>query len=96
MGVDEKKVLDLARQIYMSLSKEEAEKLAADIEKEVANTKVIKEIELKNVKKDVSVLDRFNSLRKDEVEEYKNKKGLLANAAGVEDDMFVLPKIVQN
>ena len=96
MKVNEEKVLNLAKQIYMDLSPEEVRKLVSDVEKEVENTKVINEVDITNVKPDVSVLDRNNRLRKDEVVEYKNLEELLSNAKEVEDGMFVLPKIVQN
>ena len=96
MEISKEKILDLAKQIYMDLGTEEVEKLVVDIEKEVAKAKVIDEVNTDNIKPDISVLNRSNSFRKDEVIEYKDKKGLLANASEVEDDMFVLPKIVQN
>ena len=96
MKVDEEKILDLARQIYMGLEETEIKKLIIDVEKEVASVEIINEIDTKDVKPDVSVLDRNNSLRADEVVEYSDLAGLLSNASEVEDNMFVLPKIVQN
>lgn len=94
--VSEEKILNLAKQIYMGLTEEEVKKLVIDVEKEAESTKIINEVDTNNVKQDVSVLNRSNSLRKDEVEEYGDLDALLANAKKVEDKMFVLPKIVQN
>jgi len=94
MEVSKEKILDLARQIYMDLEPKEVEKLAVDVEKEASDVRVINEADTDNVKQDVSVLNRSNSLRKDEVEGYKNKGELLQNCRDVEDSMFVIPKIV--
>jgi aspartyl/glutamyl-tRNA(Asn/Gln) amidotransferase C subunit len=94
--VSEEKILNLAKQIYMGLTDEEVKKLVIDVEKEAESTKIINEVDTSNVKQDVSVLNRSNSLRKDEVEAYEDLDSLLANAKKVEDKMFVLPKIVQN
>ena len=96
MEVSKAKILNLARQIYMDLLPEEVLKLMVDVEKEVEDTKIIDEVDTKDVLPDISVLDKSNSLRKDEVVMYKDKEGLLSNASDVEDSMFVLPKIVQN
>ena len=96
MEVSEEKISDLARQIYMGLTEEERKRLTIDVGKEVEKTKIINEVDIKDITADVSVLDRSNSLRADEVDEYKDLKGLLKNAADVEGNMFVLPKIVQN
>jgi len=91
-----KRVANLAKQIYMELEPEEIQQIATDLKQEISNTKIINEIDTSNVDPDVSVLNKCNSLRKDEVIEYENKDGLLSNAKEVKDNMFVIPKIVQN
>jgi len=96
MEVNEEKILDLARQIYMGVTPEEVKKLSYDVGQEVTDTKIINEIDTNDIKPDVSVLDRSNSLREDKVLEHGDLESLLSNANEVEDNMFVLPKIVQN
>jgi len=94
--VSEEKILNLASQLYMGLDEEETKNLAKDVDKIVSDVDIINEVDTKDIKRDVSVLDRRNSLRKDEVNKYSDIEGLLKNGKEVEDNMFVLPKIVQN
>ena len=96
MKVSEEKILNLASQLYMGLDEEETKNLAKDVDKIVSDVDIINEVDTKDIKRDVSVLDRRNSLRKDEVNKYSDIEGLLKNGKEVEDNMFVLPKIVQN
>jgi len=62
MEVSEEKISDLARQIYMGLTEEERKRLTIDVGKEVEKTKIINEVDIKDITADVSVLDRSNSL----------------------------------
>ena len=94
MKENEKIVVDLAKQIYMDLEPREIEKLAIDVMQEVANVEIIHEADTDGVKPDVSVLDKVNSLRKDEVVDYADKQLLFQNCEEVENDMFRIPKIV--
>lgn len=95
MDCSKEKVLDLARQIYMGLEDEEVEKLSKDLEQMVTDIKVIEEADISSIdRQDVSVLNYYNSFRKDEVIEYEDKEALLKNATEVEQSMFKIPKIV--
>ena len=95
MDTSKEKVLNLAKQIYMELDSEEAEKISKDLEKIVANVNIIQEADISAVERqDISVLNFYNSFRKDEVVEYKEKEELLKNAKEVEQNMFKIPKIV--
>ena len=95
METSKEKIIGLSNQIYMDLSEEETEKLCRDVGQIVEETKILNEVDVSNIKGDVSVLsEQYNSFRKDEVVEYKDKEGLLKNASEVEQGMFKIPKIV--
>jgi len=97
MEISKEKILNLSNQIYMGLTEEEVQKLCKDVGQAVKEMQILNEVDISDIKPDISVLDNcYNAFRKDEVVDYEDKEDLLKNAKEVEDSMFKIPKIVQN
>lgn len=95
MNIDETKVLDLATQIYLGLTKIETKQLAIELTEIINNMNVLNEIDVTNIKRDIAVLNnKYNSFRKDEVIDYTEKELLLQNLDNVENNMYMIPRIV--
>ena len=97
MEMSKEKILNLSNQIYMGVTEEEIQKLCKDVGQIVEEMQILNEVDVSNVTPDIAVLDNcYNAFRKDEVVEYEDTGTLLKNAREVEQNMFKIPKIVQN
>ena len=95
MNIGKEKIMNLANQIYLGLTDDEAERLSSDIMKIEEECGDILSVNVDNVIPDVAVLEGCNNaFRKDEVVCYEDAQGLLQSAKEVEDNMYKLPKIV--
>ena len=87
----------------MKVSKEELMHIAnlADLEISENDTdKYLKNLEdilnyTKKLDKTIGANDNYNVFRKDEVVEFDNKEGLMANAPSVERNMLKIPKVIE-
>ena len=94
MEIGKEKILNLANQIYLGLDEQDVEKLSKQIGDIVEETKILDEIDVSDIKPDISVLNYNNVFRPDVVEEWEDKQSLLQNAKETHDDMFKIPKIL--
>ena len=94
MEVSKEKILNLANQIYLNLDEEDIELLSKEIGSVVTETKILDEVDVSEVKQDVSVLNYHNVFREDVVCEFKDKELLMQNAGETYGNMFKLPKIL--
>jgi aspartyl-tRNA(Asn)/glutamyl-tRNA(Gln) amidotransferase subunit C len=88
-------VTDLEDLSYLTYSESEKAALAEDLEKLIAQTRPVTEVNTEGIAECVQPFDTVNVFRTDEVVPSYDRELILKNAANHNDEMFIAPKTVE-
>ena len=94
MEISEKEILHIANLACINIKDDEMAEYKRNLQDILEFAKIIDRVDTHNIKEDICVSNNVNILREDEVEEFKNKKALLQNAPEQENNMFIIPKVI--
>ena len=95
MSVDEKTVLHIARLARIALAEGQVAPIAKELNVILSWIEQLKEINVEGVAPMTSVVEQRLRMRADIVTEGQQAEALMKNAPKAEDQMFVVPKVVE-
>ena len=94
MEISKEEILHIADLAQLTLKENEVEKYKADLEEILNFANTVKNAQVENLDVTIGANEEKNVFRKDEVKEFKNIEGLMANAPDKSQNMFKIPKVL--
>ena len=95
MSVSKEELAHIAKLSDLILSEDEIDNYLANFQEIIDFSNVINYAPVDDLDVTIATNESKNRFRKDEVKEFDNIEGMLANGKDVEQNMFKLPKVVQ-
>ena len=95
MTIDLKTIKHIAKLSRISLEDEKAQKLATDLSSIFEFIEKLNELNTKDVAPLTSIAETTLKFRKDEVKSENLREKILKNSPSVNEDFFVVPKVVE-
>ena len=94
MKVTREELLHIAKLADLKIEDGEVEKYLLNLQDILNFANIVNDAPVEELKETIGSNDNFNVFRKDEIIEFENRDGLLANAPELEQDMFKVPKVM--
>jgi len=95
MKVSKEELLHIANLSDLKIPEDEVEKYLNNLQDILNYTGVLDKVPIDDLGETIGANDNENVFRKDEVEVFENRSGLLENAPDLDEDMFKIPKVIQ-
>ena len=95
MSIDLKTIKHISKLARISVDKQRAEKLAADLNSIFDFIKKLNELKTDNVEPLTSVAETTLKLRSDEVKSKNIREQIIKNSPQENEDYFVVPKVIE-
>ena len=95
MKVSKEELLHIANLSDLKIPEDEVEKYLNNLQDILNYTGVLDKVPIDDLGETIGANDNENVFRKDEVEVFDNRNGLLENAPDLDKDMFKIPKVIQ-
>jgi len=95
MKVSKEELLHIANLSDLRISEDEIDKYLNNLQDILNYTSVLDKVPIDDLGETIGANDNENVFRKDEVEVFENRSGLLENAPDLDEDMFKIPKVIQ-
>ena len=94
MKVSKDEIRHIANLASLNLTETEVEKYANNMDNILNFAETINGIDTNSVDEAITAIPEYNVFRKDEINEFEDNDALLANAPSKEDNMFIIPKVI--
>jgi len=94
MTVSKEELLHIANLADIKIKDEEIEKYLNNLQDILNYTELLNSINLDELDETIGANDSSNVFRKDEIAQFDNKEGIMANAPEKERNMFKIPKVL--
>lgn len=94
MTVSKEELLHIANLADIKIKDEEVEKYLNNLQDILDYTELLNSINLEEFDETIGANDSSNVFRKDEIIDFNNKEGIMANAPEKERNMFKIPKVL--
>ena len=94
MTVSKEELLHIANLADIKIKDEEIEKYLNNLQDILNYTELLNSINLDELDETIGANDSSNVFRKDEIVQFDNKEGIMANAPEKERNMFKIPKVL--
>ena len=94
MKVSKDEIRHIANLASLNLTETEVEKYANNMDNILNFAETINGIDTNSVDETITAISEYNVFRKDEINEFEDNDALLANAPSKEDNMFIIPKVI--
>lgn len=94
MTVSKEELLHIANLAQLTLEDEEINDYLVNLQEILNFANVVNNAPVEGLDITIGAGDAQNRFRKDEVKVFEDNEALLSNAAGVEQNMFKLPKVI--
>ena len=94
MTVSKEELLHIANLADIKIKDEEIDKYLNNLEDILNYTELLNSINLDELDETIGANDSSNVFRKDEIAQFDNKEGIMANAPEKERNMFKIPKVL--
>ena len=94
MTVSKEELLHIANLADLKIKDEEIEKYLNNLQDILNYTELLNSINLDELDETIGANDSSNVFRKDEIAQFDNKEGIMANAPEKERNMFKIPKVL--
>ena len=95
MIVSKEELMHIAELANIKLKDEEIDKYLLNLQDILNFADIVNNAPIEGLKESIGVNENSNVFRKDEIKEFENNEGLLANAPEEERNMFKIPKVIQ-
>ena len=95
MEIKKEDIMHIAKLSMLSLSDEEIEKYAANMQDIVGFANTVNELDTEGIEESAFASEAFNVFRKDEVKESFNRENLLKNAPSSNGEAYSLPSMME-
>ena len=94
MNVSKNEILHIAKLADLNIKDEEVDKYIENLQDILNFADVVNKAPIEGLAETIGANENCNVFRKDEIEEFEDKKALLANAPEEERGMFKIPKVI--
>lgn len=94
MTVSKEELLHIANLADIKIKDEEIEKYLNNLQDILNYTELLNSMNLDELDETIGANDSSNVFRKDEIAQFDNKEGIMANAPEKERNMFKIPKVL--
>lgn len=94
MTVSKEELLHIANLADIKIKDEEIEKYLNNLQDILNYTELLNSMNLDELDETIGANDSSNVFRKDEIAQFDNKEGIMANAPEKERNMFKIPKVI--
>lgn len=94
MKVSKEELLHIANLADIKIKDEEIDKYLNNLQDILNYTELLNSINLDEFDETIGASDSSNVFRKDEINDFDNKEGIMANAPEKERNMFKIPKVL--
>ena len=95
MLVSNEELLHIADLSSLELKEEEIQDYLEKFQEIIEFSNIINNAPVEDLDITIGINESKNRFRKDEIKEFDNVEGMLANGKDIEQNMFKLPKVVQ-
>lgn len=95
MKVSREELLHIANLANLNLKEEEIEKYLVNLQDILNYANIVNKAPTEGLSEAIGVENKCNAFRKDEIKNFDNIEGLMANAPEQERNMFKIPKVIQ-
>lgn len=95
MTVSKEELMHIANLADLKIKEEEMQTYLRNLSDILNYVEILEELPTEDLSETAGTTEATNIFRKDEVKEFDNIKGILANSNEVERNMFKLPKVIQ-
>lgn len=96
MEVSKEEILHIAKLANIKIDENEIENYRENLQEILNFTKTLNNVNTENVDEALSGTNSFNVFREDKIIEFEDKELLLQNAPEKENNMFKIPKVIQD
>lgn len=94
MKVSKEELLHIARLADLKIDDSEIDTYLLNLQDILNFANIVNDAPVEDLKETIGANDNYNVFRKDEIVEFDNREGLLANAPELEQEMFKVPKVM--
>ena len=94
MTVSKEELLHIANLADIKIKDEEIEKYLNNLQDVLNYTELLNSMNLDELDETIGANDSSNVFRKDEIAQFDNKEGIMANTPEKERNMFKIPKVL--
>ena len=94
MKVTREELLHIAKLADLKIDDGEIDNYLLNLQDILNFANIVNDAPVEDLKETIGSNDNYNVFRKDEIIEFQNRDGLLANAPELEQDMFKVPKVM--
>ncbi len=94
MTVSKEELLHIANLADIKIKDEEIDKYLNNLQDILNYTELLNSMNLDELDETIGANDSSNVFRKDEIAQFDNKEGIMANAPEKERNMFKIPKVL--
>ena len=94
MTVSKEELLHIANLADLKIKDEEVDKYLNNLQDILNYTELLNSMNLDELDETIGANDSSNVFRKDEIAQFDNKEGIMANAPEKERNMFKIPKVL--
>lgn len=94
MKVTREELLHIAKLADLKIEDGEVDNYLLNLQDILNFANIVNDAPVEELKETIGSNDSYNIFRKDEIKEFENRDGLLANAPELEQDMFRVPKVM--
>ena len=94
MTVSKEELLHIANLADIKIKDEEIDKYLNNLQDILNYTELLNSMNLDELDETIGANDSSNAFRKDEIANFDNKEGIMANAPEKERNMFKIPKVL--
>ncbi len=92
--VSKEEILHIANLASLNIKEEEIEKYRENLQEILQFAEVVNQVNVEELAETIGEENKFNAFRKDEIKDFENKEGIMANAPEKVQNMFKVPKVV--
>lgn len=94
MAVSKKELLHIANLAMLTLKDEEIDEYLVHLQEISDFANIINNAQVENLNITIGANEAKNRFRKDEIKIFEDNESLISNAAGIEQNMFKIPKVI--
>lgn len=94
MKVSKEEILHIADLAHLNLEEDKVEQYLLNLEDILNFANIVNKQNVEGLDVTIGINENSNVFRKDEIKEFENKEGLMANAPEQAQNMFKIPKVL--
>lgn len=94
MKVSKEEILHIADLAHLNLEEDKVDQYLLNLQDILNFANIVNKENVEDLEVTVGANEEKNIFRKDEIKEFENKEGLIANAPDKDQNMFKIPKVL--